>query len=123
LDLVGQWLGYPAPLDRILSIIGIELHWLILQYVLGLPLFIILSLLLYARRRDEKWNEMARTMTKALGIIFAVGAASGTLSEFGLVLIWPNLLEAAGRYIFFPLYAEIFAFLIEITFIYFLVFG
>jgi cytochrome d ubiquinol oxidase subunit I len=123
LDLIGQWLGYPAPLDRILSIIGIELHWLILQYVLGLPLFIILSLLLYARRRDEKWNEMARTMTKALGIIFAVGAASGTLSEFGLVLIWPNLLEAAGRYIFFPLYAEIFAFLIEITFIYFLVFG
>jgi Cytochrome bd-type quinol oxidase, subunit 1 len=77
LDLIGQWLGYPAPLDRILSIIGIELHWIILQYVLGLPLFIILSLLLYARRRDEKWNEMARTMTKALGIIFAVEPLAG----------------------------------------------
>ncbi|MCS7102344.1 MAG: cytochrome ubiquinol oxidase subunit I, partial [Candidatus Korarchaeum sp.] len=49
--------------------------------------------------------------------------AAGTLCEFGLVLIWPNLLEAAGRYIFFPLYAEIFAFLMEITFIYLLVFG
>jgi cytochrome d ubiquinol oxidase subunit I len=123
LDLIGQWLSYPASLDRILSIIGIELHWLILQYVLGLPLFIILSLLLYAKSRDEKWYNIAKTMAKALGIIFAVGAASGTVSEFGLVLIWPNLLEAAGRYIFFPLYAEIFAFIIEITFIYFLIFG
>lgn len=123
MDLLSQWLNYPAALDRILSTIGIEIHWLILQYVLGLPLAIMLALLLYARKRDEKWHKMARTMTKALGIIFAVGAASGTVSEFGLVVIWPNLLEAAGRYIYFPLYAEIFAFLIEITFIYFLVFG
>ncbi|MEM0016963.1 MAG: cytochrome ubiquinol oxidase subunit I [Candidatus Korarchaeum sp.] len=123
MDLLSQWLNYPAAIDRMLSIIGIEIHWLILQYVLGLPLAITLALLLHARSKDEKWNRMAKTMTKALGIIFAVGAAAGTISEFGLVVIWPNLLEAAGRYIFFPLYAEIFAFLIEITFIYLLVFG
>lgn len=123
MDLLSQWLNYPAAIDRMLSIIGIEIHWLILQYVLGLPLTITLALLLHARSKDEKWNRMAKTMTKALGIIFAVGAAAGTISEFGLVVIWPNLLEAAGRYIFFPLYAEIFAFLIEITFIYLLVFG
>ncbi|MEM3446979.1 MAG: cytochrome ubiquinol oxidase subunit I [Candidatus Korarchaeum sp.] len=123
MDLLSQWLNYPAAIDRMLSIIGIEIHWLILQYVLGLPLAITLALLLHARSKDEKWNMMAKTMTKALGIIFAVGAAAGTISEFGLVVIWPNLLEAAGRYIFFPLYAEIFAFLIEITFIYLLVFG
>ncbi|MEM4581387.1 MAG: cytochrome ubiquinol oxidase subunit I [Candidatus Korarchaeum sp.] len=123
MDLLSQWLNYPAAIDRMLSIIGIEIHWLILQYVLGLPLAITLALLLHARSKDEKWNMMTKTMTKALGIIFAVGAAAGTISEFGLVVIWPNLLEAAGRYIFFPLYAEIFAFLIEITFIYLLVFG
>ncbi|MEM2604409.1 MAG: cytochrome ubiquinol oxidase subunit I, partial [Candidatus Korarchaeum sp.] len=123
MDLLSQWLNYPAAIDRMLSIIGIEIHWLILQYVLGLPLTITLALLLHARSKDEKWNRMAKTMTKVLGIIFAVGAAAGTISEFGLVVIWPNLLEAAGRYIFFPLYAEIFAFLIEITFIYLLVFG
>ncbi|MEM2811050.1 MAG: cytochrome ubiquinol oxidase subunit I [Candidatus Korarchaeum sp.] len=123
MDLLSQWLNYPAAIDRMLSIIGIEIHWLILQYVLGLPLAITLALLLHARSKDEKWNRMAKTMTKVLGIIFAVGAAAGTISEFGLVVIWPNLLEAAGRYIFFPLYAEIFAFLIEITFIYLLVFG
>ncbi|MEM0294686.1 MAG: cytochrome ubiquinol oxidase subunit I [Candidatus Korarchaeum sp.] len=123
MDLLSQWLNYPAAIDRMLSIIGIEIHWLILQYVLGLPLMITLALLLHARSKDEKWNRMAKTMTKALGIIFAVGAAAGTISEFGLVVIWPNLLEAAGRYIFFPLYAEVFAFLMEVTFIYLLVFG
>lgn len=123
MDLLSQWLNYPAPLDRILSIFGIELHWLILQYVLGIPFMLLLTLLLYARSKDGKWERIARTMAKSLGIVFAVGAASGTLSEFGLVVIWPNLLEAAGRYIFFPLYAEIFAFLIEIIFIYFLVFA
>ncbi|MEM3371058.1 MAG: cytochrome ubiquinol oxidase subunit I [Candidatus Korarchaeum sp.] len=123
MDLLSQWLNYPAAIDRMLSIIGIEIHWLILQYVLGLPLAITLALLLHARSKDEKWNMMAKTMTKALGIIFAVGAAAGTISEFGLVVIWPNLLEAAGRYIFFPLYAEVFAFLMEVTFIYLLVFG
>lgn len=39
------------------------------------------------------------------------------------MLLWPNLIEVAGRYIYFPLYAEIFAFLMEIVFIYLLVFG
>jgi len=51
-------------------------------------------------------------------MVFAVGAAMGTASEFGLVLLWPNLTEAAGKYIYFPLYAEIFAFLMEVVFIY-----
>ncbi|MEM2542215.1 MAG: cytochrome ubiquinol oxidase subunit I, partial [Candidatus Korarchaeum sp.] len=72
MDLLSQWLNYPAAIDRMLSIIGIEIHWLILQYVLGLPLTITLALLLHARSKDEKWNRMAKTMTKVLGIIFAV---------------------------------------------------
>mgnify|MGYP001772638291 CR=1 FL=1 len=120
---ISQWLGYPAALDRMLSMVGIELHWVILQYVLGLPLIVLIALLIYAKTKNEHFLKVARTSVKALGIVFAVGAASGTLSEFGLVVIWPNLLEAAGRYIFFPLYVEIFAFLIEIIFIYSLVFG
>jgi len=123
MDLLQQWLSYPAAWDRILSIIGIEIHWLILQYVLGLPLMVLVALLAYRRSGDARWERMARTMTKALGLVFAVGAASGTASEFGLVVVWPNLLEAAGRYIYFPLYLEIFAFLTEIVFIYLLVFG
>jgi len=47
----------------------------------------------------------------------------GTVSEFGLVLLWPNLTEAAGRYIYFPFYAEVFAFLMEVIFIYMFWYG
>ncbi|AJB41879.1 Cytochrome d ubiquinol oxidase subunit I [Thermofilum adornatum 1505] len=123
MNLLEQYFSYPAAPERILSIIGIELHWILLQYTLGLPFAILVLLLLYKKTGNQNWLKLARTATKALGINFALGAASGTLVEFGLVVVWPNVLEAAGRYIYYPLYLEIFAFLTEIVFVYLLVFG
>ena len=123
MNLLEQYFSYPAAPERILSIIGIELHWILLQYTLGLPFAILVLLLLYKKTGNQNWLKLARTATKALGINFALGAASGPLVEFGLVVVWPNVLEAAGRYIYYPLYLEIFAFLTEIVFVYLLVFG
>jgi cytochrome d ubiquinol oxidase subunit I len=121
--MLEQWLSYPATHDRVLSMIGIEIHWLILQYILGLPLLAVVAEVLWLKTKKEDWLRIARTTAKAFIIVFAVGAAMGTASEFGLVLLWPNLTEAAGRYIYFPLYAEIFAFLMEVVFIYLFWFG
>jgi cytochrome d ubiquinol oxidase subunit I len=121
--IISQWLNYPVASDRVLSMIGIEVHWSILQYVLGLPFMAFLALIIYAVKKDETWKKIALTLTKGFVLVFAVGAATGTGSEFGLVLLWPNLTEAAGRYIYFPLYAEIFAFLMEVIFIYMLYYG
>ena len=116
-DIISQWLSYPAPYDRILSMIGVEFHWAILQYVLGLSFMAFLAELIYLKTKEKKWLRVAKTLAKGFVIVFAVGAVTGTASEFGLVILWPNLTEAAGRYIYFPLYAEIFAFLLEIVFI------
>ncbi len=119
LDLISQWLaGYPAGGERLLSMVGIEVHWFILQYVLGLPLLAVVAEALWLRSGDEDWKRLSRTLAKGFVAVFAVGAATGTASEFGLVLLWPNLTEAAGRYIYFPLYMEIFAFIMEGAFIY-----
>jgi cytochrome d ubiquinol oxidase subunit I len=107
----------------LLSFIGIEIHWAILQYVIGLPFMAFIALLLYMRSKDIVWKKLAWTLAKGFIIVFAVGAATGTASEFGLVLLWPNLTEAAGRYIYFPLYMEVFAFLIEVVFLYMLWYG
>ncbi len=123
MSIVTQWLGYPAAYDRILSMIGIEVHWAILQYVLGLPFMAFIAELLYLKTGQAKWLRLAKTLAKGFILVFAVGAATGTASEFGLVILWPNLLEAAGRYIYFPLYAEIFAFIMEVIFIYLLWYG
>jgi len=120
---VAHWSYYPAAHDRLLSYIGISIHWAILQYVLGLPFMAFIALLIYLRKKDESWKRFAWTLTKAFVLVFAVGAATGTAAEFGLVLLWPNLTEAAGRYIYFPLYMEIFAFLMEVVFLYMLWYG
>ena len=118
-----EWGIYPAAADRLLSFIGIAVHWSILQYVVGLPLLAFVAELLYLKTGDQKWLKIAKTIVKGFIIVFAVGAATGTASEFGLVLLWPNLTQAAGNYIYFPLYAEVFAFLMEVIFIYMLWYG
>ncbi len=118
-----EWGIYPAAADRMLSFIGIAVHWSILQYVVGLPLMAFIAELIYLKTGKEKWLKIAKTLVKGFVIVFAVGAATGTASEFGLVLLWPNLTQAAGNYIYFPLYAEVFAFLMEVVFIYLLWYG
>lgn len=113
-----DWASYPAFSDRVLSMIGIEIHWIILQYVLGLPLLAVIAEIIWLKTKDERWLNIAKTLAKGFVMVFAVGAAMGTASEFGLILLWPNLTEVAGKYIYFPLYAEIFAFLMEVIFVY-----
>ncbi len=113
-----DWASYPAFWDRILSMVGIEVHWIILQLVLGLPLMAVVAEIMWLRTRDERWLTIAKTLAKGFVMVFAVGAAMGTAAEFGLILLWPKLTELAGRYIFFPLYAEIFAFMMEVIFVY-----
>jgi len=44
LELIREWIsGYPASSARLLSMVGIKVHWLILQYVLGLPLLAVVA--------------------------------------------------------------------------------
>ena len=118
-DLIGQWLNdFPKTDLRLLSMFGIGVHWWILQYTLGLSLTAVLFEIWYLLRKDEKFKEMAKTFSKAVAIVFAVGAGTGTLSEFGLVLLWPNLIVLVGKYFFFPLYLEVFAFIAETVFVY-----
>lgn len=118
-SIVQQWLsGYPAGWARLLSMVGIEVHWFILQYVLGLSFLAVVAEAIWLKTGNGQWKRLSRTLAKGFVAVFAVGAATGTASEFGLVLLWPNLTEAAGRYIYFPLYMEIFAFIMEAVFIY-----
>lgn len=117
-DLFDQWFNIPQSTLRGLSELGITVHWIILQYSIGLLTLAVLMEIVAYKREDEQFIKISRTLSKVAIVIFAVGSATGSLSEFGLLLFWPNFLELVGKYYFIPMYLEVFAFFAEVIFVY-----
>ncbi|MCE4623987.1 MAG: cytochrome ubiquinol oxidase subunit I [Caldisphaeraceae archaeon] len=117
---IAQWVDFGHFGIRSLTIIGMGVHWGILQYVLGLPFAAFIAQLIYLKKKDKHYLKIARTLIKATAIVFAVGAATGTLVEFGLIVVWPRVLTAVGQWLYFSMYSEVFAFIMEVLIIYLL---
>src|SRR2546427_12653842 len=83
----------------------------------GLPLLMLVAEGLWLRTRDEVWLNLARRWSKAFGILFAVGAVSGTSLSFELGLLWPRFMAFSGAIFGLPFSAEGFAFFIEAIFL------
>ncbi len=83
----------------------------------GLPLLLCIAEGIGIRRRDEGWLNLARRWSKAFGILFAVGAVSGTALSFELGLLWPSFMAFSGSIVGLPFTAEGFAFFIEAIFL------
>src|ERR1700716_2777804 len=83
----------------------------------GLPLLMCVAEGLALWRRDEAWMDLARRWSKAFGILFAVGAVSGTALSFELGLLWPRFMALSGSLIGLPFSAEGFAFFLEAVFL------
>ena len=62
----------------------------------GLPLLLVVAEGLWLRTRDPVWLTLARRWAKAFGILFAVGAVSGTALSFELGLLWPRFMAFSG---------------------------
>lgn len=56
-------------------------------------------------------------MARAMGVLFAVGAVSGTILSFEMGLLWPGLMGRFGQVIGLPFTLEGFAFFVEAIFI------
>lgn len=123
LNVWQQLVSYGDWSTRAMSIVGIGIHWGVLQYVLGLPFMAFIAELIYFKTKDPDWMRIAKVLVKGTAIVFAVGAATGTLVEFGLITVWPRVLTAVGKWLFFPMYAEVFAFIMEVLVIYMLWYG
>ena len=54
---------------------------------------------------------------KALGVLFAVGAVSGTILSFEMGMLWPGLMGSYGQVIGLPFAIEGIAFFIEAIFL------
>ena len=83
----------------------------------GLPLLVFICEGLWLRTRDRAYYDLARTWSKGMAILFAIGAVSGTILAFELGLLWPGFMRYAGGIIGLPFSLEGFAFFIEAIFI------
>jgi cytochrome d ubiquinol oxidase subunit I len=83
----------------------------------GMPLLMLVAEGLWLRTRDAAWLTLARRWSKAFGILFAVGAVSGTTLSFELGLLWPRFMAFSGAIFGLPFSAEGFAFFIEAIFL------
>ena len=83
----------------------------------GLPLLLVIAEGLGLWRRDAVWTDLARRWSVAFGLLFAVGAVSGTVLSFELGLLWPRFMALSGSMIGLPFTAEGFAFFLEAIFL------
>src|SRR5689334_6445251 len=75
------------------------------------------------RRGNAILESLAHTWAKAMGVLFAVGAVSGTILSFEMGMLWPGLMSRFGAVYGFPFTLEGFAFFIEAIFVGVYLFG
>lgn len=75
------------------------------------------------RLGDPVRMELAHTWAKAMGVLFAAGAVSGTLLSFEMGILWPVLMDTYGEVFGFPFVLEGFSFFVEAIFVGVYLFG
>src|SRR5215510_12892175 len=99
-------------------------HYLFPQLTMGLALLIVIMKTLGLRRDGERWNDAARFWIRIFGINFAVGVVTGIPMEFQFGTNWARFSRHAGGVIGQTLAMEgLFAFFLESSFLFLLVWG
>ena len=101
------------------SQIGTSLSFHLFFAVLGvgLPVMMLAAEGMHLRTGDPVWRALARRWSKVFAVLFAVGAASGTIISFELGLLFPRFMAYAGGIIGLPFSLEGAAFFIEAIFV------
>jgi cytochrome bd ubiquinol oxidase subunit I len=109
-------------MDHVLSaraLMGISLgfHIIYATIGIGLPLMLMIAEGLSLRSGDELYHQLARRWVRPAGVLFAIGAVSGTILSFELGLLWPRFMEFSGPLIGLAFSMEGFAFFVEAIFL------
>jgi cytochrome bd ubiquinol oxidase subunit I len=101
------------------SQMGFSLGWHIIVACLGvgMPGLVLFVEWRGQRTGDPSYRLLARRWAKALGVLFAVGAVSGTILSFEMGVLWSGLMDHYGAVIGLPFAIEGFAFFIEAIFL------
>ena len=98
-------------------------HIIVACFGVGFPALVLFAEWRAGRRDDADLRALARTWAKAMGVLFAVGAVSGTILSFEMGMLWPGLMSRFGAVYGFPFTLEGFAFFIEAIFLGVYLFG
>ncbi len=107
------------------ALMGVSLifHTFFTPIGIGLPLLLFITEGIGLRTGDRRYRELARAWTPAVGLLFAVGAVSGTVLSFELGLLWPKFMHYGGGIIGMPFGLEGFAFFTEAIFLAMYIYG
>jgi cytochrome bd ubiquinol oxidase subunit I len=103
--------------------VSLGFHIVFAALAVGLPAMLLFAEYRANRTGDPVWMALCRRWARALGILVAVGAVSGTVLSFALGLFWPGLMGRWGAVIGLPFALEAFAFFIEAIFLGIYLFG
>lgn len=114
----------PILLARIQFAMTVGFHFLFPPLTIGLAWLLVIVELLGWKRKDEVYAKIGKFFGKILGLIFAVGVASGVVMEFQFGTNWAEYSKFVGDIFGAPLAAEgVFAFFLESTFLGLYLFG
>jgi cytochrome bd ubiquinol oxidase subunit I len=118
---VDVWWAAPSPADfgaaRVQMALSLGWHIIIACFGVGMPGLVLFAEWRGLRTGDANYGLLARRWARAMGVLFAVGAVSGTILSFELGLLWPGLMGTFGQVIGLPFTLEGFAFFIEAIFL------
>lgn len=97
--------------------VSLVFHIVFAAIGIGLPLLMVMVERRHLHTGEAHYKELARKWAKATGLLFAVGAVSGTALSFELGLLWPGFMEVAGGAVGHLFGLEGFAFFLEAIFI------
>src|SRR6266540_2286686 len=88
-------------MDNILAaraLMGVSLgfHIIYATIGIGLPFMLMIAEWLSLRPGNEYYHDMARRWIRPAGVLFAIGAVSGTILSFELGFLWPKFMAFSG---------------------------
>jgi cytochrome d ubiquinol oxidase subunit I len=92
-------------------------HMIFAALGVGMPALMLIAEGLWLRGRKPEYLKLAKTWAKATGLLFAIGAVSGTALSFELWLLWPRFMGFAGSAIGPAFTLEGYAFFTEAIFL------
>ena len=109
----------PADLVAARSQMALSLGWhiVIACFGVGMPAITVFSEWRSLRTGEDAYGLLAHRWAKSMGVLFAVGAVSGTILSFEMGVLWPGLMSTYGQVIGLPFTLEGFAFFLEAIFL------